>query len=779
MVIRKLQIGLVVLMVFSGYFGMAQKTIDKADMQFDLRAYDLAISNYKKVMNEDASCLSCKFKIAECYRMMNQDHEAMSWYSQIENSYTAPSYYLNYGILLKEAHDLGKARKYFSLYKSTDPIMAEHYLSSCDYMQEKLNEAEHYDLQNLALNSNSSDFAPFLYKDRVIFSSFYNKDAPQATAYNTKLYSFDQKKSKKEIFQNNLTADENISSISFDRSSKKCAYTKHNFQNGNSQVYEKESDLGIFLAKVDKRGNFQNEVPFEHNTLGYSTTFPMLTKDGNTLFFSSNRDGGFGGFDLYVSYKENGKWSMPINLGNEINTTGNEITPYIDGLNLHFASDFHFGLGGYDIFQSKLENGQWTPVKNVGKGVNSAQDDMYPVWDKPRSRYYFTSNRSGGNGYHDIYTATAKVDQELASLMDNESIVPEVIPIVHSTTAIPADVVQVNESSDIHVVSTPSVNPEVMVTAPVNNTPPAAVNLNDLIVKSDDHKMSNENIVTVAARSEESVARKSRLDLALEGVRQVSKGEILGDNNGEKVYFIQLAALYSTSGDINEYSHLAEYGNIYRVYSSNNTKIKLGYFFDKYQVDNILTKVKSRGFKDAFVTTEILNTSNLELAISEYGSNSYTSTETYPPTSTYTAPSTTSSTTYSSGTTTGNIYDTNNTSSGSYYSDTNTNSTSNAQTNYDNTSSTSGSTYTPTHTSADYKVRLASYEDPIWFDLNKVKDLGVIEQWSKSRWTIFVMSGFDSYDEAESARIKAYNRGFRDAAVVIDRGGILEVMENH
>ncbi len=796
MVIRKLQFGLIVLMVFSSFVGIAQKTLDKADMQFDLKAYDLAISNYEKVIMDDPNCLSCKFKIAESYRMMNKDQEALSWYSQIENTFSDPSFYLNYGILLKEAHNLDKARKYFNLYKATDPLMADHYLSSCDYMQENLNQPDHYALQNLELNSASSDFAPFPYKSRIVYASFYNKDAPQSTAYNTKLYSYDEKKSKKEVFQNNITADENISSISFDSSSKKCAYTKHNFQNGNSQVYEKESDLGIFLAEVDKRGNFKREVPFEHNAIGYSTTFPMLTKDGNTLFFSSNREGGFGGFDLYVSHKENGHWSMPINLGNEINTTGNEITPFIDGLDLYFSSDFHFGLGGFDIFKSTLENGQWNPVNNVGKGVNSAQDDMYPVWDKSRSRYYFTSNRSGGSGNHDIYIATATVDQELAYIMQNKTTIPEVIPITtNSSLSIPVEEVAQSNKSIITLskpmpqevavvetkVSTPAVpvvqaQPEVATSTEV--MPPAAVNLDDLIVKTDDDKAKNENILTVADRSEESIARKSRLDLALEGVRQISKGEILNDNNGEKVYFIQLAALYSTSGDIDEYSSLAEFGNIYRVYSSSSTKIKLGYFFDKYQVDNILSKVKSKGFQDAFITQEILNTSNLELAISEYGSNSYSSTETYPPTSTYTAPSTTSSTTYSSGTTTGNVYDTNaNTSSGSYYSESNT-TTSGATTNFDNTSTTT-STYTPTHTSADYKVRLASYEDPIWFDLNKVKDLGVIEQWSKSRWTIFVMSGFNSYDEAESARIKAYNRGFRDAAVVIDRGGILETMENH
>ena len=77
-------------------------------------------------------------------------------------------------------------------------------------------------------------------------------------------------------------------------------------------------------------------------------------------------------------------------------------------------------------------------------------------------------------------------------------------------------------------------------------------------------------------------------------------------------------------------------------------------------------------------------------------------------------------------------------------------------------------------TGINFKIRLASYEDPIWFDFNSVKDIGVIEQWSKERWTIFVLSGYRSLDEANKAKLIAQNRGFKDAEIVLDRNGILE-----
>ncbi len=78
-----------------------------------------------------------------------------------------------------------------------------------------------------------------------------------------------------------------------------------------------------------------------------------------------------------------------------------------------------------------------------------------------------------------------------------------------------------------------------------------------------------------------------------------------------------------------------------------------------------------------------------------------------------------------------------------------------------------------------YKVRLASYEDPIWFDINKVKDIGRVEQWTKGGWTIFILAGYNDLEDAKQALVKAYNRGFKTAEVVIDNGGILERLKQN
>ncbi len=81
--------------------------------------------------------------------------------------------------------------------------------------------------------------------------------------------------------------------------------------------------------------------------------------------------------------------------------------------------------------------------------------------------------------------------------------------------------------------------------------------------------------------------------------------------------------------------------------------------------------------------------------------------------------------------------------------------------------------------SGNYKVKLAAYSNPLYFDVNKVKDLGVIEQWSKGKWTIFILSGYKDFEDAQKAMVKAKNRGFATAKLVIDNNGILSTVKNN
>ncbi len=163
-------------------------------------------------------------------------------------------------------------------------------------------------------------------------------------------------------------------------------------------------EMGYFNINslADLKGN-STLFPHYPNKSG----FPHLSADAKTLYFEAKGlPGGYGGYDLYVSYLENGQWSAPVNLGPNINTNGDEISPFVDeeGV-LYFSSDGHKGFGGFDIFRADYIEGTWKDVCNLGFGVNSSQDDLYFVFDTTNNIAYFSSNRKGGKGDYDIYSA--------------------------------------------------------------------------------------------------------------------------------------------------------------------------------------------------------------------------------------------------------------------------------------------------------------------------------------------------------------------------------------
>jgi outer membrane protein OmpA-like peptidoglycan-associated protein/tetratricopeptide (TPR) repeat protein len=137
---------------------------------------------------------------------------------------------------------------------------------------------------------------------------------------------------------------------------------------------------------------------------------PSISADGKELYFVSNRSGGIGGSDLYKSVLlEDGSWSKPINLGEPLNTSGNEMAPYIhpDGKTLYFSSDGHPGLGGSDIFMSrKDEADRWAKPINLGVPINSISNEINLIVDASGNQAYLSAKGDGGFGGYDIYTFT-------------------------------------------------------------------------------------------------------------------------------------------------------------------------------------------------------------------------------------------------------------------------------------------------------------------------------------------------------------------------------------
>jgi len=168
----------------------------------------------------------------------------------------------------------------------------------------------------------------------------------------------------------------------------------------HGHIYESTLQNGKWSAPVLLDANV--------NSADYIETSACYSPDGEMIFFSSNRPGGFGGKDLYsVKKLPNGKWAKPFNLGPTINTEYNEDAPFVhpsDNI-LFFSSEGHKNMGGYDVFKAKYDEAEkFTVPENLGFPINTVDDDIFFVLNTDASMGYFSSQREGGFGSHDIYS---------------------------------------------------------------------------------------------------------------------------------------------------------------------------------------------------------------------------------------------------------------------------------------------------------------------------------------------------------------------------------------
>jgi len=198
--------------------------------------------------------------------------------------------------------------------------------------------------------------------------------------------------------------------------------TRSNASNGKLSKDDRDMvRLQLFSsAKGEKGWGIEVSLPFNSNN--YSCMHPSLTSDGNTLYFASDMPGGIGGIDIWQSTWDGSTWGAPVNLGNKINSVGDEVFPFITNENvLYFSSNGWPGLGGLDLFISELSGKNWSRAENLGGDVNSSMDDFGLSYISSSKTGYFSSNRNDQGINDDLYFFEKQCTNTNVTVTDSET----------------------------------------------------------------------------------------------------------------------------------------------------------------------------------------------------------------------------------------------------------------------------------------------------------------------------------------------------------------------
>jgi outer membrane protein OmpA-like peptidoglycan-associated protein len=424
-------------------FSINAQTVEKGDKQYKDLAYVDAIKTYEKVAEKGYKSVDLFQKLGNSYYFNAKLKEANKWYAELfaMNEKVEPEYYYRYSQTLKAVEDYANADKYLDKFYSLSgsDSRALKFKSQKNYKEVIAKNSGRYEIKNEAgINSKLSDYGSAFYNSQVIFAT--SRDSIGAARVNTKwtknsflnLYSADRADdgslSNAKKFSKAVNSKFHEDSPIFTKNQKIVYFTRNNYTKG--KVGKDNEDiilLKLYRASlVDDKWVEVVEVPF--NSDQYSVAHPALSPDEKTLYFASNMPGTKGLSDIFkVEITGDNTYSTPVNLTGGLNTEGRETFPYITEDNeLYFASDGHQGLGGLDVFVTKLsKDGVPGDIINIGAPINGPMDDFGFLIDKPSKSGYFSSNRDGGKGLDDIYSfkETKKIEldcnQELSGVITN------------------------------------------------------------------------------------------------------------------------------------------------------------------------------------------------------------------------------------------------------------------------------------------------------------------------------------------------------------------------
>lgn len=415
----------------------------KADKHFDRLEFIDAIEDYEKLVSDGQATPYVYKQLAisnyKVYKTEDAERYFKTYLEMANETEVEAEDYLRYAQTLIANKRLKLFKEAMNQFVELAPndARAIAFKKNPNYVSKLLFAEPKFDVKRLELNSEFQDFGAYEYDGKLFFVSARNKSRRTYGWNEQPTLDMFVASNVGGTFKNEVEVEGDINSkfhegtMAITNDAQVMYFTRNDYTDGN---YEKDS-TGIGRLKIYKaslrNGEWVDvqELPF--NSSEFSTGYPALSPDNSTLYFSSDRPGGFGESDIYkVNINSDGSYGEPENLGAEINTPGRESYPFIDqDQRLYFSSDGHLGIGGLDVFYANMnDNGDYAQPRNIGKPVNSSADDFSFTYLVPMKSGYVSSNRGKNPLDDDIYQANLiePLDQTIVivSLINSETSEP-------------------------------------------------------------------------------------------------------------------------------------------------------------------------------------------------------------------------------------------------------------------------------------------------------------------------------------------------------------------
>lgn len=409
--------GFVILLISGCAFTQKIKTGEQA---YEVKQYAIATQmlteEYKQTsyLNEKAKKA---FLIGSSYERMNHVEKAAEWYKLSDDHNYGTIALEKYAAMLKRSQKYPQAIQVYQQLsnENNNALKYRQQVTACQLADEWWSEKDNsnYRTEQMPFNSSASEYAPYVMgPDMVAFSS----DRPQSTGddiytwtgnHFSDLFVAYIGSNVVESFDPTINSKENEGTIILNRDQSEMYFTR---------CYSEETYDGYCKIMVSyRRGSgWSNPEPLSFQQDGINYGHPVISDSDSILFFSCNDPAGTGGYDLYYLTRSQTGWEKPTLLSNRINTEGDEKFPTLHHDTLYFASNYHLGMGGLDIFKTyPLSDGNWAPPENLKPPINTGWDDFSFVVDTfarlrgtELQKGYFSSSRNTGSGNDDIFAYT-------------------------------------------------------------------------------------------------------------------------------------------------------------------------------------------------------------------------------------------------------------------------------------------------------------------------------------------------------------------------------------